>query len=77
MREYQYEVWAGWRFTRTFPEDMLRYDQARIIDQYDREPSEFDGKPLKVYVIQGKREPTVGRWKSFMWEVGPVSRIRT
>jgi hypothetical protein len=70
MREYQYEVWAGWKFTRQFPEDMLRYDQAHIVGQHQ-------AGDRMVYVIQGKRKPTVGRWKSFMWEVGPVTPVKS
>ncbi len=67
MREYQYEVWGF----GSFPVDMLRYDQAKSVDQYEQQ----DDNRI-VYVIQSPRKPTIGRWKSFIWNVGPVVLIR-
>ena len=43
----------------SFPDDMLRYDAARIVGKNE------DGGIL----IVGKYPPTVERWKSFGWEV--------
>lgn len=67
MREYRYDVWSNLKYIG-FPDDMLRYDQARIISQYE-------GADRTVYVIQGKTRPTIGRWASFMYTVGKVEVV--
>lgn len=56
-----------------FPEDMLRYDQARIVGTLGRE-----GHKWPFYYIEGKVPPTVGRWQSFLWTViqTPEERAR-
>lgn len=47
-----------------FPDDMLRYDQAKIVG------AAIVGGYVCV-VIEGKTAPTVERWQSFMWNVFP------
>lgn len=55
-----------WRFWVTghgqFPDDMLRYDQAVVIREVER-------NGLRFYEVQSKVAPTVGRWRSFLWSV--------
>jgi hypothetical protein len=46
-----------------FPEDMLRYDQAKIIYAARCGVSGF--------VIESEREPS-GRWRSFLWSTAPM-----
>lgn len=70
--EYQYEVWGF----GTFPVDMLRYDQARIVSQHTTDEVVYNGRKRVVYTIQGKTRPTVGRWNSFLYQVGPVEIVR-
>lgn len=45
-----------------FPEDMLRYDRAVIIQRRQVEGRMF-------YMLEGKSQPTLGRWQSFLWVV--------
>lgn len=63
---YRYKVTGPGQF----PDDMLRYDRAKIVDSYrpgDRE--------RMVWIIEGKEKPTVGRWNSFLWSVSNVEVV--
>lgn len=62
--EYEYTV-RGWG---QFPDDMLRYDQARVVSIAD------DGPHHKIYTIRGKVKPTIGRWQSFLYGVSSSVR---
>jgi len=68
-RTYRYEVWGFGEF----PEDMLRYDRAKIVDQREREPAK-DGRKRYIYTIEGETKPTVGRWQSFLWAVNEAPK---
>ena len=59
-RLYRYYVTGPY----AFPEDMLRYDRAVIIQRRKIEAS----KTL-IYALEGKSKPTLGRWQSFLWVV--------
>lgn len=65
-----------------FPIDMLRYDACRPATEEDSlkifrsiAMSEDGGKSFKLWEIAviGNQQPTSGRWKSFLCEVGPVT----
>lgn len=50
-----------------FPTDMLRYDEAEVIDGDARD--EWDLRlPIRVVEIEGKH-CTEARWRSFLWGV--------
>lgn len=58
-----------------FPDDMLRYDQAKVIGgpfkRSDLNP-ELDiptNENWGYYIIAGNVKPTIGRWTSFLWGV--------
>jgi hypothetical protein len=63
-KTYYYEVHGMGQF----PTDMLRYDRCKIIDTREEEND-------KVYIIEGKHPPTIGRWLSFMWHVNHVTTV--
>lgn len=63
-RTYRYEVWGMGQF----PEDMLRYDRAKIVSRRLRMDTNV-GRDRYIYLIEGETKPTVGRWESFMWHV--------
>lgn len=48
----------------SFPNDMLRYDEARVVKLLDA------GK----YVVSSPYPPTTKRWESFGWHVQNVKR---
>lgn len=52
----------------SFPVDMLRYDQAKVLTRGDA--GDFNG-----YIIEGKVAPTRGRWASFLWTVLPANQV--
>lgn len=74
--EYIYEVYGhGY-----FPVDMLRYDEASIEDDWEKETFRkgYDGlskedrekmKNIRRVIMKGKHPPTIGRWNSFGWGV--------
>lgn len=65
---YRYEVYG----MGSFPEDMLRYDRAKVISTRPRE----GGRPGSlIYTIEGECKPTIGRWQSFIWNVSNVERV--
>ncbi|AZS12595.1 hypothetical protein HWB99_gp059 [Mycobacterium phage DrLupo] len=66
-----------------FPIDMLRYDRATPHSERDSKqivPATgcHSGGTIAGYDIelQSNREPTIGRWRSFGWEVTDVQKIR-
>ena len=66
-----------------FPIDMLRYDRAtphRESDSKQITPATgcHSGGTIAGYDIelQSNHEPTLGRWRSFGWEVTDVQKIR-
>lgn len=67
MMKYKYEVQGMGQF----PDDMLRYDQAKIIGI----ETNHDTK-RKVYTILGNVTPTTGRWNSFLWSVSNVKKVK-
>ncbi len=48
-----------------FPDDMLRYDNGKVVKTIDRD----DFKDRKFYLIESKFPATIGRWQSFLWVV--------
>jgi len=65
--KYRYQVQGPGQF----PDDMLRYDQAKIINQYRPMDTE-----RTIYVILGNVTPTTGRWNSFLWSVSNVKKVK-
>ena len=63
-RTYQYYV--GGHFT--FPDDMLRYDQAKIVEVVQERTLRPKRKP-GIWLIESPYPPTVGRWQSFLYSV--------
>jgi hypothetical protein len=60
---------------RRFPLDMLRHDRCYPKTSYDSgliEDSVRYGSKKKI-VLAGDREPTVGRWESFQYDVVEVT----
>ena len=66
---YQYEVQGQY----TFPDDMLRYDRAKIVST--REGERIGGLTRTIYTIESPDKPTIGRWNSFLWGVENVRRV--
>lgn len=73
--EYTYQVRGGW----PFPQDMLRYDDARpatasdeaLVRRLSSESAETvdDIRPHHTVTLVGRRRPTQRRWVSFVWRV--------
>ena len=68
---------------RPFPLDMLRHDCCYPISETDSHAMENtigrqNVSPLRVglYLRNGCRQPTVGRWKSFGWQVAAAFNDR-
>lgn len=61
-REYVYLVIPMYAYS-TFPDDMLRYDAARIVCKHDG-----------YITIAGRYPPTVERWRSFGWNPAPAKK---
>lgn len=72
---YKYTVVGKYQF----PIDMLRYDcaypfqgqdAAEIEHSFNPQKRADHPEPFRVTLI-GAKEPTVGRWSSFLWSVDP------
>jgi hypothetical protein len=51
------------------PEDMLRYDEARIETIFEREGH------WRAVMVVGRRPPTKERWESFGWQAIEIATI--
>lgn len=69
-----------------FPEDMLRYDAAALVDPDQHEAPEDPEtgrllfrptEPVQVYCVSDQKLPswTLGRWASFGWECEHLSTL--
>lgn len=69
MKLYHYDVTGG----GTFPLDMLRHDAAwpRTSDDV----LTMDKRDHRTIKLTSIREPTLGRWSSFMWRVDHIAKI--
>ena len=63
---FSYEVTGS----GAFPTDMLRYDQC-YPDDTNSANNMLDEKRSRTCIMRSLKRPTVGRWNSFMWGVGP------
>jgi hypothetical protein len=68
MTKYEYHYSVAGHGCIAFPNDMLRYDRARIVAVNKREH-------IMVYDIIGQVTPTTGRWGSFLWGVSEVKKL--
>ncbi len=50
-----------------FPVDMLRYDACYPADSVSA--TLINGRGRRAVNLRSYREPTIGRWNSFMWTV--------
>ena len=71
-RLYEYWVSGG----GVFPFDMLRYDSAWPASGEDAAKMEWSfaspaGERQRSIKLRSYREPTIGRWSSFVWSVSP------
>ncbi len=68
-KQYSYTV-TGWG---EFPYDMLRYDACwpKRAEDAGRIPPITGDAPRSI-TLQSYHRPTVDRWRSFLWTVGPV-----
>jgi len=55
-----------------FPVDMLRYDHAFCLTPIPHPEHPWYARPFRVVVgFEDRYKPTIGRWESFGWIVGP------
>jgi hypothetical protein len=64
-RIYRYEVFGMGQF----PDDMLRYDRAKVVATRPDPRFGIGMRPRLIYTLEGKCPPTVGRWRSFLYSV--------
>lgn len=69
MKHYTYAVEGR----GIFPEDMLRYDEARFASKFEREIAD-EGHAQRRVKIEGARKPMIDRWQSFGWTVTDIYR---
>jgi len=55
-----------------FPMDMLRYDRAFCLTPIPHPDHDWPRKYRVVVGFEGKYRPTIARWESFGWQVGPA-----
>jgi hypothetical protein len=71
---YRYEFKVGGK--GSFPIDMLRYDACWPRDQADVHAMDSPKRDARTVTLASSREPTAGRWASFMWPVLNVSKYK-
>jgi hypothetical protein len=71
----KYEQTFRVRGSGQFPHDMLRYDHCFPAHESESpllkldDAGEYREVEMKRYIETAKELPTVGRWRSFCWEV--------